>query len=159
MEKINKKMVELKNKISEEALDMFMEAVDYSQSGYICDIITEVSDSQINIYNYDLLEWAKDNYTYIEDALDELGTPTDEKGRADFLAMIRQGQYIYYSQEFYNYLDEFILYYAYKQLIDNKIALTTEELEELENNLSYLDNNNTLDDIISEIESIKEKEV
>ena len=71
---------------------------------YIGDFITELSDSKIDICNYDLRKWAVDNYNYIEDAISEFGVNTD---KPDFHQMIQRGQYYAYSNEFYSLVDEF----------------------------------------------------
>ena len=46
-------------------------------NGYICDIITEIADNHVDIYNSDLLDWAKGNYSYIEESI--LGFGIDSK--------------------------------------------------------------------------------
>jgi len=53
-ENILNEMKELKNCLDDEVLNMFSEAVDYNGCMYICDVISEVIDSNINIY-YDNL--------------------------------------------------------------------------------------------------------
>lgn len=148
-------------KIEELKKDLFTGEIgdnlcDYS-SGYICDVISEIADNNVDIYTYDLLEWAKGNYSYIEDAIDELGTPTDSQGRADFIGMIRQGQYIYYSNDLYENLDDIIKNYIYNYILnDLNIEEITEEQEEEIDMLSY-DNNDELDTIIEDINNIFNK--
>lgn len=149
-------------KIEELKKDLFTGEIgdnlcDYS-SGYICDIISEIADNNVDIYNYDLLEWAKGNYSYIEDAIDELGTPTDRQGRADFIGMIRQGQYIYYEQDLYDNLDDIIKNYIYNY-ITNELGIEeiTEEQEEEIDMLSY-DNNDELETINEDLNNIFKSE-
>lgn len=150
-----KKIDDLKN-------DLFIGEIgdriwDYS-NGYICDIISEIADNEIDIYTYNLLEWAKGNYSYIEDAIDELGTPTDSRGRADFIGMIQQGQYIYYTQDLYNNLDDIIKLYIYNYIKYNLgIEEITEEQEEQIDELNY-DNNDELDTINEDLNSIFQEE-
>jgi hypothetical protein len=57
------------------------------------DIISEVADSNVDVYNYDLLEWVKDNYQYVEEAMSEFGHATNDSGDPDFIKQIMQGQY------------------------------------------------------------------
>lgn len=160
MNNVIEKMGELKKGLDDEVLDLFETGVDYNGSCYICDMISEVADSFIDIYASDLLDWAKNNYDYIEDALNEFGTPQDSKGRADFLQIIRQGEYYYYDNLFYENLDEFIKYYILKYLIDNEINIDDEELEELlEVDSADIDNNDYLEDIEDYVgEFLKDKE-
>lgn len=158
-ENVLNKMIELKNGLDDEVLDLFDTGVDYNSNYYIDDMISEVVDSFVDIYNSDLLDWAKNNYEYIEEALDEFGTPTDSNGRADFLKMISQGEYLYYDRLFYDNLDDFIKYYVLKYLIDNKINIDDEKLEELlEVDSTDIDNNDYLEDIDSYVEEfLKDK--
>ena len=41
------------------------------ESGDVHDTLHEIADSNCDVYNYDLLEWVKDNYHYVEDAISE----------------------------------------------------------------------------------------
>ena len=160
-ENVIEKMKELKKGLDSEVLDLFDSGVDYNGCYYICDMINEVADSFVDIYNSDLLDFAKNNYEYIEEALDEFGTPTDSNGRADFFKIIIQGEYLYYERLFYDNLDDFIKYYILKYLIDNKINIDDEKLEELlEVDSTDIDNNDYLEDIDSYVEEfLKDKEV
>lgn len=146
MNNVIEKMEELKKRLDSEVLDLFESGVDYS--GYICDMIREVANSYVDRYKDDLLKWAKYHYDYIEEGMDTFGTPQDSNGNADFLQIIRQGEYLYYDRLFYDNLDEFIKYYSLKYLIDNKINIDDEKLEELLKVASTdIDNNNYLEDI------------
>lgn len=160
MNNVDEKMKELKSGLDDEVLDLFDTGVNYNGCYYICDMITEVADSYVDIYNSDLLDWAKNNYNYIEEALDELGTPQDNNGKADFFQMIRQGQYLYYDNLFCDNLDNFIKYYVLKYLIDNKINIDDEKLEELlKVDSTDIDSNDYLEDIDNYVEEfLKDKE-
>jgi len=58
----------------------------------IQDAISEIADNNIDVYNADLLDWLRDNYYKVEDAIEEYGFPElDDK--PDILMAIRQGQY------------------------------------------------------------------
>ena len=83
------------------------ELIDYlndDDGNYIGDTISELSDSKVDCYYYDLRKWAVDNYNYIEDAMSEYGVNTD---KPDFHQLIQQGQYYAYNNEFYNLVYEF----------------------------------------------------
>ena len=71
-----------------------------NDNGAICELIDDYKD----IYYYDLRLWAVDNYKYIEDALEEFGTSKD------YHRDIQMGQYLYYSEEIYNCIDEMIVH-------------------------------------------------
>lgn len=160
-ENILNEMEKLKKGLDSKVLDLFDSGVDYNGCYYICDMISEVADSFVDIYTSNLLDWAKNNYSYIEEALDEFGTPTDSNGRVDFLKIISQGEFLYYESLFYDNLDEFIKYYILKYLIDNEIIIDDDNLNRLlDTDNAYIDNNNYLEDIDSYVEEfLKDKEV
>ena len=129
-------------------------------NGYICDIITEIADNHIDIYTVDLLNWCKDNYTYIEEALDEFGTPKNSNGNADFLKIIQQGQYLAFEQDLYNNLEDNLKNFTYNYILNElKIEEITEEQKEKILDFDFTDNNEQLENIIEYIRNIFEKEV
>lgn len=105
----------------------FLEAVEEADT--ISDLeesISELADQQVDIYNSDLLDWLRkedDAIWTIEEALSEYGTPQGSDGNADFFAIIRQGQYKFYSDIFYQMLDE------YRELLEASEKLGDEESE------------------------------
>lgn len=132
--------------------------VDYD-NGYICDIISEIADNNVDVYNYDLLNWVKDNYSYIEEALDELGTPTDDNGKADFLGIIRQGQYYANECDIYDNLEDSLKFYMYDYI--EKTLEIDEITEEQNDNLldfDFSDNNKMLKNLIDHINKVMEME-
>ena len=58
----------------------------------IQDATYEIADNNIDVYNADLLDWFKDNYYKVEDAIEEYGFP-ELDGKPDMMGAIRQGQY------------------------------------------------------------------
>lgn len=149
-ELINEKLKETKQNLQ----DTYCDCICNYSDGYICDIIMEIADNNVDIYNSDLLDWAKDNYSYIEDANCEFGIPDNGK---DFIKQIQQGQYYQIEQDLYNNFDEMILLFIYNYIQENDIEMTEEQLEELE--LKRFDNNDRLENIIYEIEEISKSEV
>lgn len=120
-------------------------------------IIHDIADSNVDIYNYDLLEWAKDNYTYIEEAIDGFGIATDDRGHADFIRCIMQGQYLYIEQTLYNNKSIMLEYLAYYILQDGGI----EELEEdkaTEISMINFDNIDSITELEDELHEIIEDE-
>ena len=129
-------------------------------NGYICDIITEIADNHIDIYTVDLLNWCKDNYAYIEEALAEFGTPKNSNGNADFLKIIQQGQYLAFEQDLYNNLEDNLKNFTYNYILNElKIEEITEEQKEKILDFDFTDNNEQLENIIEYIRNIFEKEV
>ena len=85
----------------------FTELMEYlngdSSSNYMQDDLHEYADGLIDIYYYDLRKWAVENYSYIEEAIDELGSPEP----FDFHKAIQYGQYKYYTQQCYEDVENF----------------------------------------------------
>ena len=117
-------------------------------SGYICDVFSEIADSNVDIYTSDLFDWGKNNMYYIDEATKEFGDPHD------ILRQIQQGQYYVYEQELYENKDDIIKYFAYTYLNDNNIKLNVEQEEDLDDYLSSVDSNDKLEDIIDYCKNI-----
>jgi hypothetical protein len=94
---------DLQDLISNQKFGDFQKLVGWLEDG-ASDIISELANSKVNIYYYDLRKWSVDNYSYIEDAIQEFGVDTENP---DFHKMIQSGQYYAYSNEFYTLVSEF----------------------------------------------------
>ena len=144
-------------KIEDLKNDLFLgelgEQITQYNNGYIGDIITEIADNNVDIYNNDLMEWAKGNTYYIDRAVDELGRPDTIEDE------IRQGQYIAYQEDLYNNIEDILKYWAYSYIEDhyNVTELTEEQNDEIEfYNYNSVDR---LEEIEGMIEDIFESEV
>lgn len=128
--------------------------VDYNETDYICDVITEIADCNVDIHNLDLLEWAKGNYHYIDYAMQEYGKPDD------FLQYIRQGQYYAYSTEINENINDFMLIYAYNYLLNTKNidTITEDQQEEIEERIPLIDNDSRLSQIVFCVDEAIENE-
>lgn len=142
----NLKIEELRKELNLGELGEYF--VDYD-NGYICDIITEISDNHIDIYTSDLFDWAKNYFSYIEEANTEIGTPTD------ILQQIQQGQFYYYEQNIYNNLEDIMLNYMYNY-IEN--VLNIKEITENQNedllDFDFNDNFEMLENLIDHINEV-----
>ena len=94
---------DLQDLISNQKFGDFQELVDWLEDG-ASDMTSELANSKVDIYNYDLRKWSVDNYNYIEDAISEFGVDTENP---DFHKMIQSGQYYAYSNEFCVLVSEF----------------------------------------------------
>lgn len=148
LEKIKERKEELKNNLYDTYCDRIC---DYSD-GYICDIITEISDSHIDIYYDNLFEWCKNNFDYVNDWVAECGSS------GDIIKDIQGGQYQQISGELYENMEEMLLLFAYDYLFTNEIILNDEQLEELESDISIMDNSNRLEEIIDKINELANEE-
>lgn len=150
------KIEDLKNELN---LGDYGEEIAQYNNGYIGDIITEIADNNVDIYNNDLMEWAKGNTSYIEDAMREFGTPEDGNGQPDFMRIIMQGQYYMYEQDLYNNIEDILKYWAYSYIEDhyNVTELTEEQNDEIE--FYNYTNVDRLEEIEGMIKDIFESEV
>lgn len=122
-------------------------------NGYICDIITKIADNNVDIYYYDLFEWAKNNFSYINEANEEMGTP------ADITRQIQQGQYFCNEQDLYNNLEDSLKFFMYDYIEKElKIKELTEEQNDGLLEWDFSDNNEQLENLIEHINNIFEKE-
>lgn len=99
----------------------------YDPTNYLEDPITEIADNYVDIYNNDLLEWVKHNYSYIEEALDDFGVPKDMNGKSDFIKIIQQGQYYKNCDEIQKNLDDMLKVYILDLLQKNAINEISEK--------------------------------
>lgn len=143
-------------KIEELKKDLYLgdygeEITNYS-SGYICDILTEIADNNVNLYNYDLLQWVANdlhNIAYCDEAKNELGAD-------DLIKMIQGGQYLKYSSDLYKNLEDIMKYYVF-DYIENVLELeeiTEEQLNDLEFEIDFTDNNEKLENIDDKINNV-----
>lgn len=145
---IKERKEELKNNLNNTYCDNIC---NYSE-GYICDIITEIANNNVDIYYNDLFEWCKGNFSYVNDWIEECGSSND------IIKDIQGGQYKQISEEIYENLEDMMLLFAYDYMFNNDITLSDEQLEELESDISIMDHNNTLDEIIDAINERLESE-
>lgn len=146
-------------KIEELKKDLYLgdygeEITNYS-SGYVCDIITKIANNNVDIHYYDLFEWAKNNFSIIEEANEELGI------NPDIIKQIQQGQFYSYQRDLYENLENIIKYYVfdYIQEVLEIEEITEEQLNELEIEIDFTDNSERLENINDEINEIfKNKE-
>lgn len=96
----------------------------YNYQDDICDIIHDIADNNIDIYTYDLMEWVKNNWEYVEQYVKEFGI---DSNNFDFIGAVRGGQYLYIEEKLMenkNIMLEYLAYYI----------LQYEGIEELEEN-------------------------
>ena len=72
--KIEELIKEIKENHREDYTKIYIDCLcDYNDGCYICDAIAQISDYKIDIYYKDLFEWAKNNFSDIEEANKEYG--------------------------------------------------------------------------------------
>lgn len=120
-------------------------------SGYICDIITEIADSNVDIYTADLMKWNADNYSYVDDAMQEFGVPSE----FDMVRAIQMGQYLCYERAMYENLSTLIKLNILTNIDAEEI--TQEVLDRIDEIADAEDNNACIEDYIQEINELTEK--
>lgn len=135
---------DLKADIHNELGDFGDQFCDYAGYHCICDVITEIADSNIDIYYYDLFKWLPDNYEWVEEAMAQ-GLC---EGCNDIPKMIQMGQYEANSSNLYENLDSIMLNYCLNYLEFNLgiKEITQEQYDEIENKCTDVDNNDALDE-------------
>ena len=115
-------------------------------SGYICDLLNEIADGNVDIYNTDLWTWARDNTGYVEQSMMEFGWDSKESSLEQLFQM---GQYLEISEDLYKNLDDSIKYFIYDNLdveyIDNELYNFIDEL------CNNVDHNERLDVILDQV--------
>ena len=99
-----------------------------------------------------MLDWAKGNYGYIEEAVGEFGI---DSRNFDFVRLLQQGQFIQLEHELYDCQKEIIIYYIFQNLLEEgQEELTEAQAEELDNKdiLSF----DSLEEVNEFIEELKE---
>lgn len=147
----------------QDALDSFMS--DYSGSTYLCDAISEISDSFIPIYNSDVWKNASDISDYIEDAISEGLAPTDGRD-IDLIKIFQSGYYVYYQRSLYDNLSTMVYNMIATKANEAVSALSRETqeaidyeaLEEaIESASENIDNNDRFETIDEEVEALIER--
>lgn len=125
------------------AKDFFEENKNYIDiSMCFSDVFVEFADAQIDIYNSDLLEWAKYHYNEIEQTNEEFGQSSD------IIKQIQNAQFYFYNnklyKEFRNICKSLGLHYSINQL-----------KELYEENQEFDFDEEIIDDLIYDFENIE----
>ena len=128
---------------------------DITSSECLSDMFSEYADGRVDVYNSDLLEWAKYNYEYVEEAIDEFGVAKDCDGKADFMRTIMSGQFMYYERQLYDDEKEIYKLMAINYMLRNCEFYTKEQIDEIleriEDEVESWDRADVIMDIIKEV--------
>ena len=125
----------------------------YNYQNDINDIIHDIADNNVDIYTYDLLEWAKYHYDYINDYVKEFGIDSQS---FDFMDAVRGGQYLYIEEALYNNKVSMLKYLAY-YILDDKGITEIEEEKATEISMIDFDEIETIDELGEKIDEILEE--
>ena len=148
-------MLEIKNLYNE--LESSINCLCDYDKGYICDVISAIADNHVDIYYYDLTNWANGHFEEISETINEYGWDVCEKDlyKAVQMAQFRENENGMYS-ELLEGLENFALSYLEHGLKIQEIA--EERWEEIEGFLSDIDNNNRLEEITDFLDEMFSKE-
>lgn len=116
-------------------------------SGYYDDILMELCDNQVDIYNNDLMDWLKEHYDLLEDYINENGTDGD----FSLFETIRSVQYNYIYGNACEVSENFLYAYMYNYILH--VLMVEEITEEQEENIDAIVGEfDELGDIMNEIQ-------
>lgn len=101
------------------------QCAEMSSEDYIGDVIGEVADANIDMYNHDLLEWLPDHYEWVEEA-DANGLLEGCKG--DIFKMVQAAQYECFSSDMYDHREDIAKYVTLESLKDEGVYAVSEEV-------------------------------
>lgn len=121
----------LKEYESENDLLCRVEDYTHTSDSYICDIISEIADSETDIYYSGLIDWLQNDCDAVENieyAVKEFGI---DSNNFDFMKLIQQGQYYGHEQHLYENLNEIgkVWLLAYLRDKENLQEITDEQAE------------------------------
>ncbi len=120
-------------------------------TGNIGDAFVEIADSNVDLYNYDLLKWLPDNYEWIEEA-DALGLLEGCKG--NLMRMAQMAQYECFTQDLYDHQEDIAKYAALEGLKEVGVyALSDEVFDEVffDSGIEFNDNNQRVEALVDEV--------
>lgn len=127
---------------------------DYNDGCYICDAIAQISDYKIDIYYKDLFDWAKDNFSDIEEANKEYGNVDP-----DITRQIQKAQYYVNTNYFYGNIEDMLKVYCYNVLKQNDmLEISESQNEKLEEYINQLETDDFLPSF-DDLKDILEEEV
>lgn len=152
----------LKGGMNDISID-FASDYDINTSSYLCDLFTEYADNKVDMMNYDLIEWFRYNYEYVEQAVAEFGV--DERN-FDIFRLFQSGQYLQnselLSQDGKGIVELMVVNYLLENEEEIEKELEESELEEMFDEIeSQFDNCERLEnliDIIDEYIKIKDED-
>lgn len=142
----------VENSLKQEDTDMLEEFKNYDGSTYICDGIGEIADNNVPVYNGELCEECWNLYS--SGAYEEASQQGLMGEGNDLIQNLKCAWYEYNTQQLYNNESEMVYNYAMNYIVNNEKYLTEEEMEELENELESIDNNNSFSDITDLVDNI-----
>ena len=130
--------------------DYGAEIEDYlTSSGYICDIFSEIADSNTSIYYNDIAKYIANHVDEVNDAITEFGW---EGCGSDLYKAGQMAEYTSIERDLEEHIDDIIIYAALVSVFEDDIP--TEVFSEVFDNVSNVDWNDRLDSAIENAVSV-----
>ena len=145
------------SEIKRNNLDSFIDCLNDYDSGYICDIISEIADSNTSIYYSDIIEFISNNVEEINDTIEEFGWNgcCNDLYKAGQMAECRKNEYEM-SEELEQGLFNVALSYIKYTLEVEEIS--DEQLNDIEGLCADTDSNDKLENFLEKVEEIVNSE-
>lgn len=140
---------DLDQDLNQDDEDLMSEFMDYGDSTYVYDAISEIADSNVSIWNKDIFDNAGN--LYFSGAYEEANAQGLMEGSNDMIRHLQAAWYEYNTQQLYHNLDALVFNYAATHLNNQGIEIDKDQEEALEDALENFDHNGRFDDIIDTI--------
>lgn len=141
------------SEIERNSLDSFIDCLNDYDRGYICDIISEIADSNTSVYYSDIIEFISNNVEEVNGTIEECGWDGcgSDLYKAGQIAECRKNE-----NEMYNELEEglFNVALSHIQYTMEIEEISDKQLDEIETLCSDTDNNDRLEDFLEKVEEI-----
>lgn len=141
------------SEIKRNNLDSFIDCLNDYDSGYICDIISEIADSHTSIYHSDISEFISNNVEEVNETIEEFGW---NGCGGDLYKAGQMAEYRKNEDDMYNELEEglFNVALSHIQYTMEVEEISDEQLDEIDNLCYDTDNNDRLEDFLEKVEEI-----
>ena len=141
------------SEIERNNLDSFIDCLNDYDSGYICEIISEIADSNTSIYYSDIIEFISNNVEEVNDAIEEYGWDGcgSDLYKAGQMAECRKNENEMYEELEQGLFNVALSYIEYTLEVE---GISDEQLDEIETLCSDTDNNDRLEDFLEKVEEI-----
>ena len=133
--------------------DLMAEFLEYSGDCFISDVISDVADNNISIYNHEILGNACGLYDSYETAREE-----GLIGNCDLIRSLQISWFYYNDRQLNDNLDALIYNVAISHLNEKGLKMGDEYYLQLKEKLKSICSDNTMNDIIEIVETLLEEE-
>ena len=145
------------SEIKRNNLDSFIDCLNDYDSGYICDIISEIADSNTSIYYSDIIEFISNNVEEINDTIEEFGWNgcCNDLYKAGQMAECRKNENEMYEELEQGLFNVALSYIKYTLEVEE---ISDEQLNDIEGLCADTDSNDKLENFLEKVEEIVNSE-